>query len=88
MKYFYPEYQIFNEGQNDEAVQYKQSNDSQLYTELASPGIEITDMGFLVFFVGEMEPLNNENTYEDVLNNPRNIGVLLVNHDLDKSLTG
>jgi hypothetical protein len=60
---------------------YKWSNDSQLYTELASPGFEETEDGYLVFFVGEKNPLDNNMT-TGVLNTVRNIGVQLISKDL------
>lgn len=63
-------------------TRYKWSNDSQLYTELSSPGIEETDYGYLIFYVGEKNPLDNNMT-KNVLNTPRNIGVHFVSKNFD-----
>ena len=77
----FAEYQTFDENLDTEVIQYRWSNDSQLYTELASPGFEETEYGYLIFFVGEINPLNNTQT-RGVLNSPRNIAVQLVSFDL------
>ena len=66
---------------------YQWSDDSQLYTELSSPGFEeiIDDeerLGYLVFFVGERNPLDNNMT-AGVLNTVRSIGVQFINKDLN-----
>lgn len=72
-------------------TRYKWSNDSQLYTELSSPGFEeiIDDeerLGYLVFFVGERNPLDNNMT-AGVLNTARNIGVQYINKNLNSIRT-
>jgi hypothetical protein len=48
--------------EEDSETRYMWSNDTQLYTELASPGIEEIDFGYLVFYVGENKPLDNNLT--------------------------
>jgi hypothetical protein len=53
---------------------------------LASPGFEETEYGYLIFFVGEIMPLNNTQT-RGILNAPRNIGVQFVSFDLSTILT-
>ena len=77
----FEQYIVYNADEKDEVITYKWSNDSQLYTELASPGFEETEYGYLIFFVGEINPLNNTQTRE-ILNSPRSIGVQYVSHDL------
>jgi hypothetical protein len=70
----------------DWETRYKWSEDAQLYTEIGSPGLEQTEYGYIVFYVSESDPLDNNRTSQ-VLNTPRNIHVHLVNKDLDTILT-
>lgn len=69
---------VFDE--EDSETRYRWSNDTQLYTELASPGFEEIDFGYLMFYVGEKNPLDN-NLTKGVLNTPRNIGVHYVSRN-------
>lgn len=57
---------------------YKQSNDNEVYTELAHSGaVEVDDNALLVLFSGERPPLDNSKVGNS-LNTPRNLGFVKV----------
>ena len=55
---------------------YKWSNDNQVYTVLAQPGIVEVSDGYLIFFAGERPPLDSSamETHEQTVQSPRNLG--------------
>ncbi|MCK5871532.1 MAG: hypothetical protein KAG26_01800, partial [Methylococcales bacterium] len=77
----YPFYSEISQGTN----YYKWSNDNNTYTELA--GMVENDLGYGVLFAGE--PFNNKaidnSRVGKTLNDPRNIGMVLVRKDFEKA---
>jgi len=72
----------YDEASKGGTTYYKWSNDNDTYTELG--GVVQTNKGYLVFFIGEREPLDNSKVGQR-LNTPRNIGFVLVREDFENA---
>lgn len=68
----------------------KQSNDNEVYTELAHGGVVEVDngQGLLVLFAGEKAPLDNKKVGAPGLNAPRDLGYVKISSDFKTILSG
>ncbi|CAJ1371870.1 unnamed protein product [Effrenium voratum] len=67
---------VFEEISSPGKTFYKWSNDNQVYTEMAQPGLVEVEDGFLVFFAGEAPALDSSKMVpsEESVQSPRNMG--------------
>ncbi|CAJ1355539.1 unnamed protein product [Effrenium voratum] len=67
---------VFEEISSPGKTFYKWSNDNQVYTEMAQPGLVEVEDGFLVFFAGEAAALDSSKMVpsEESVQSPRNMG--------------
>lgn len=78
-------YPIYSEISNADTTYYQWSNDNRMYTELG--GVIESNNGYAVIFAGEMHEghsLDNRRIGKN-LNDPRNIGMVLVQKDFENA---
>lgn len=79
-------YPVYPEISDQTTTYYKWSNDNNIYTEIAHPGLVEASDGLLVFFAGEKEPLDNSEVGK-IMNVPRNLAFVKVSQDLQTVLS-